>query len=185
MELRTSESFVVWAQQCFFRKQGLVPGGCGVSIAVSSDWCPGGWWLRWAVGVQGWNLALPWLGWAHAGNNSNTKESLPLPFQVKQDLIGFTFPNIKHKLNLSQKSILKQDCSSEYSPVLLNAVLLQCPCYGEGRCWGEELKNVKQTVFKKQLLRWLIQICCLVLDLFIAIGFTCDIVCSVTSHPSW
>lgn len=109
----------------------------------------------------------------------------PLPFQAKQDLIGFTFSNTKHKLNLSQKSILKQDCSSEYSRVLLNAGLLQCPCYGEGRCWGEELKNVKQTVFKKQLLRWSIQICCLVLDLFIAIGFTCDIVCRVTLHPSW
>ena len=185
--LRSSESFVAWAQQCSFGKEGLVPRGCRASAAVSWDWCPSVRRLWWAPGVQEWNLASP------AGLSPWRKllqhQGVPtLPFQVKQCLIGFTFSNTKHEAK-QIKFIPKSPSWNKIAPLnipisLLNAVL-QYSCYGEGRCWGEEWKNIKQIASIKQLLRWMSQICLVVLGLFIAVGFACDIVCRVTLHPSW
>lgn len=126
--------------------------------------------------------AGPW------GNGSNTEGSLPFPpGEAAFSWLRLCWHEIQSRAQIrcKPKSPSWNKIAPPNIPVALLSAVLRCSCCGEGRCCSGERKNIKRIASVKQLLRWMSQICLVVLGLFIAVGFACDVVCGVTLHPSW
>lgn len=158
-----------------------------LGVAVPRDGFCGVGRPRRAPGVRERNAAPPPLGWS-LGKRLRHPRSLPFP----PGEAAFSWLRLRwHKIQSRAQIPFKPKSPSWNKiappdiPVALLSAVLRCSCCGEGRCCSEERKNIKQIASVKQLLRWMSQICLVVLGLFIAIGFACDVVCRVTLHPSW